>query len=273
MANLRIVYSNAADRATLTATAGVGTMVKENLLLDTKSKVWRTASTSATITLIWTTAEIIGAVALPFCNLSPTATIRVRGYTNSGDASPVGDSGTALACPIGSGGWVGATGVNTYAYAGGRYATSWFTKRSVKKIVIDIVDTSNTLGYIEASRVVAGDYWSPTNNVEHGSIQLATADRSKNERTDSGDLRTDRGTMHKRVSLDLSLMPAADRNSVWSIARGNGMFKPVFFSLSPQGTDVDEEQAFCVYGKQTQQNSTVYQFTNQFSTTLELEEI
>jgi hypothetical protein len=267
MANLRVVYNNSADRATLSATAGVGTLVAANLLTDIKSEVWRTAGTSATITLTWTNAELVGCVALPFCNLTSTATIRVRGYTNAADASPVVDTGTKLACPVGTG--VVPAGVNSYAYAGASYATAWLAQTSVKKIVIDLVDTANT--YIEAARVVAGAYWTPVNNAEYG-VQLTMVDTSRHERSDAGDLRTERGYMNKKINLDLSVMPAEDRNVIWSIAR-NGMSKPMFLSLTPEISDATEEQTYTLYGKLTQQSNIRYQFANQFNTSIELEEI
>jgi len=274
MPNLRVVYDNAVDRATLSATAGVGTLVAANLLTDIKSEVWRTATTSASITLTWANSEVIGLAALPFCSLSQTATIRVRGYTNTADATPAVDTGVVLACPVGVGAWdwgSTALGVNSYAYAGSAYATAWFAQTSVKKLVIDIVDTGST--YIEAARLVVGAYWSPLNNAEHGAVQITMADLSKHERSDAGDLRTDRGAMFKKISLDLSLMPAEDRNIIWNISRINGMSRPVFFSLTPQSTDAVEEQVFSLYGKLSQQGGIRYQFANQYNTSIEIEEI
>jgi hypothetical protein len=268
MANLRVVYNNSADRATLSATAGVGTLVAANLLTDIKSEVWRTATTSASITLTWTNAELIGCVALPFCNLSATATIRVRGYTEVADVAAAVDTGVKLACPVGTG--VAPAGVNSYAYAGASYAVAWLAQTSVKKVVVDLVDTGNS--YIEAARVVAGAYWSPINNADYGA-QLTMVDTSKHERSDAGDLRTERGYMHKKINLDLSVMPAEDRNVIWSISRINGMSKPMLLSLTPEVGDATEEQTFSLYGKLSQQSSIRYQFANQYNTTIELEEI
>lgn len=275
MANLRVVYNNAADRATLTATAGVGTLVAANLLTDVKSEVWRTSTTTAQIIMTWPASEMTGVVSLPFTSLSQTATIRVRGYAEVSDAAAAVDTGIILACPVGIGAWNWGTtplGVNAYAYAGSSYAVAWFVQTFVKKLVIDIVDSSNRLGYIESARIVTGAYWSPLNNADYGA-QLSMVDLSKHERSDAGDLRTDRGSMHKKLSLDLTLMPAEDRNIIWDISRINGMSKPLFLSLSPESGDVLEEQTFQIYGKLTQQSSIRYQFANQFNTSLDLEEV
>lgn len=272
---MRVVYDNAVDRSTLTATAGVGTLVATNLLTDIKSEVWRTATTTAQITLTWVNTESVGCAALPFCSLSQTATMRVRGYTNAADATALFDTGNVLCSPNGFGKWNwGATplGVNAYAYSGAAYGMVWFAHAFVKKLVIDIIDTGNTLGYIEAARVVTGPYWTPLYGADYGA-QLSVGDLSKHERSDAGDLRTDRGAMFKKVSLDLSYMPAEDRNVVWDIARTNGMSKPLLFSLSPTNTDTIEDQMFQVYGKLSQQSALRYQFMSQFSTSIELEEI
>lgn len=274
MANLRIVYDNAADRATLSASASVGTLVAANLLTDTKSEVYRSSTTSATITLTWATAEVVGVVALPFCSLTSSATVRVRGYPTSGSSTPSFDTGAKLAVSssFGTGNWGTSLGVNSYAYGGGAYAVNWFTPTSVGKIVIDIVDSSNTLGYVEASRVVVGSYWTPTYNADYG-VEVSPVDMSKHERSDAGDLRTERGALYKTLRVDLSFMPAADRASLWNLLKTNGLSKPLFFSLSPEVSDSSEESLFQVYGKQSRQTSIRYQFANQFSASLELEEI
>lgn len=79
MANLRIVTDNAVGRAaSLVASSTAGALAVSNLQVDRKSSVWRAASTAAGLVLRWDDPEEIGAVALPFCNLSPTATMRVR---------------------------------------------------------------------------------------------------------------------------------------------------------------------------------------------------
>lgn len=276
MANLRIVYDNAANRSTITASSTAGNLAATNLLTDTKSEVWRSTDTSASLTMTWTNGEIVGMVALPFCSLTSQATIRVRGYTNTADVTPLFDTGTQLACAGSSFGqlqWgVEALGVNAYSYGGAAYAVIWFGHQTVRKLLIDLVDTTNTLGYLEAARIVTGAYWSPVNNCEYGA-EVSVVDTSKNERSDAGDLRTDRGTLHKTLSLDVTMMPNTDRNTLWNILRGSGIYRPIYLSLTPENSDSTEEQAYQVYGKWARQASIRYQFLNQFSAQLEIEEV
>ena len=86
MGNLRIIYDNAADRAALAASSQSGALGPANLQRERKSAVLRSVGTALTIVATWPMPEIIGCVALPFCNLTPMATIRVRGYVETHDA-------------------------------------------------------------------------------------------------------------------------------------------------------------------------------------------
>ena len=273
--NLRVVYDNAADRATIVASSTAGTLVASNLSTDYKSEVWRSTGLTATLTITWPTAELIGMVALAFASLSSAATFRVRGYQNDDDSTPLFDV-DGFACygadfdafPWGT----VPLGVNAYSYGGGAYGVLWTPVHACQKIVLDIAD-SNPLGYIEASRLVCGTYWEPIYSAETGAT-VGITDTSKNERTDAGDLRTDRGTIHKTLSFDLNVMPKEDRDALYNILRGNGMFKPVYISLVPV-YDEDEtgEQVFQIYGKVSKSASIKWAYADMFSTKLEIEEV
>lgn len=77
MANrMRMVYDNAVSRGTLTSSSAV--LPVENLSTFDKSTVWRNNLPSGAINLALSTAESVSCVSLPFCNLSPTATMRFR---------------------------------------------------------------------------------------------------------------------------------------------------------------------------------------------------
>lgn len=276
MANLRVVYDNAADRASsVVASTTAGALTTANLKSDYKSEVWRSTAASATLTIQWATAELAGMLALPFCNLTSTATFRVRCYAVATDPTPAVDK-TATACPgaqFDSFFWGSEPlGVNAYSYGGASYGCIWFPVGTYQKIVLDITDSSLS-GYVEASRLVIGTYWSPTYTAEAGA-SINIVDNSKQERTDAGDLRTDRGTVSKSLSFDLNFLTQADRNSLFNILRGNGMYKPVYVSLIPESTDDQVgEQIFQVYGKLSKSGALKYNLWNQFATQLEIEEI
>ena len=272
---LRVVYNNAANRGTVTASSTAGTLVVANLLTDSKADTWRATGTSATITTIYTTSELVSMVARPFCNLTSSATFRVKCYTNSGDVSPVLDTGVVLAAaptPLGMWDWGNIPmGVNSYSYGGASYGVIWFATQSVKKVELIIADSTNPSGYIEASRLVMGAYWSPENDAEL-SPQWIPVEDSTHERSDSGDLRTDIGTLNKKLQITLPVMTAADRNTMMNILRGNGMSRPIYLSLFPQDSDSSNEQAFQVYGKLAQQTGVTLSNWNLYNTTIEIEE-
>lgn len=79
MTNLRIVYDNAIDRAEITSTSQAGTLGPNNLKSNRKYKSLRSVGTTQGLRARWTTSpEMIDGVYIPFCNLSNTASKRVR---------------------------------------------------------------------------------------------------------------------------------------------------------------------------------------------------
>lgn len=278
MANLRIVYNNVLEAySTLTASSTAGNLVVTNLLTDLKSEVWRSTSTSATLTVTWTNLKALSFVGLPFCNLTPTATVRVRLYSDTAGTTLVLDTGAIACAPAqminSSDAGMPSPGVNTFGYGGGIYADLWFAQTNARRLVVDIVDTSNASGYVECARLVCGAYWSPTNNPPMESIHMSLVELSKHERSDAGDLFTDRGPLYKTLSFNLQYLPSGtDRDTFWRITRGNGMTRPVYVSLTPDVGDL-EEQMFQVYGKLSRQSEITYQYMGQFAGQLQIEEI
>lgn len=276
--NLRICYDLAGKRtATLSADTTAGSLVVGNLLTDLKSDVYRSTATSCQLTMTWAASETIGVVAFPFCNLTTSGTIRVKCYTNTGDSSPAYDSGLVVANPTNPADpatWgTGYQGVNTFAYGGGSYAVVWIPRTTCKKVQIDIADSTNPAGYFEAARLVIGNYWESTYNPDYGSVTATMEETSKHERADSGDLRTDRGVMYQTLSFQIQIMPTADRDVMWRILKGNGMYRPVFVSIAPQSSDAGEEEIYMIYGKLSKNSAIQYEFLNQFATSLQIEEI
>jgi hypothetical protein len=276
--NLRIIYDNAADRSVIVASSAASSdMGVANVYTDIKSDVWRSIGTTATLTATWPARETIGGVVLPFCNLSSRATIRVRGYAEVADAAPLFDTGAVYACPapvLGMWNW-GAEplGSNSFAYGGGTYGRVWIpVPGAVKKLAIDIEDATNKDGYLEASRLVCGAYWSPKYNFDYGH-PLTPVDTSKHYRNAAGDLVTDAGTKHRQLSFNLSRMSPTDRAEFWSIVRSNGMTRPMLASLYPNNVDTRLEQDYQVYMKITMPEALTSPQFQQYVSSIEGEEI
>jgi hypothetical protein len=251
---LRILYDNKADSASvLTASSTSGSLGVTNLLTDVKNEVHRATDTSVTYTLNWASPVVVNAAILAFANLTSTATIRARAYTNVADAAPATDSGTVLACayqPFGLWKWgMLPLGVNAFSYGGFTYGRVYLPATSCKKLVIDVIDGDNDSGYVEAARLITGAYWEAEINPAYGP-SIAPKSNTQHKRTDAGDLRTERRPVSRGLKLNLAMIAAgADRAQVYDILRGNGMTQPVFVSLFPQNADPALEQSHQIWGK------------------------
>lgn len=277
MANARMIYANAADLGTLTASSEASaSMAVENLLTDRKSEVWRSTGETEYFEVDFAADQTIGGVVLPWTNLSPTATMRVRLYDSS-DVLLL-DTGTNLAVPGGAPalwGWTDAQlNSNAFGYGGGAYARAWFTQTSgVRSFRVDLVDTSNPQTYIEIGRLVAGPYWQLAKNPDYD-LSQTSVDTSKHYRADDGTLLTDAGTVHRKQVIPLSFWTAAERDIFWSIAETNGKTRPILFSLWPDVSgDAKAEQKGMVYGKLMDSPAMRYPQYRQYVTAIDIEEI
>lgn len=286
MDNLVIIYENLADNATITASSTSGGSVASNMKNNTKSKVWRSTATTITLLVTFSSNYKVGGVALPFCNLTSTATIRVRGYSSNPTLSgtsivggvQVWDSGVINACPwlssLHSNVTTAPSGVSSYAYGGGTCARCYTDNSvAVSGITIEIVDSSNTSGYVEISRLVVGDYWSPRFNTSYG-LSIEPIDLSQHERTDSGDLITTIGTKHNKLSFDLKYMVEEDRQNLLKILRGNGLTKPMFISLFPYAVNAPyKERDHQIFGKLSELSAITHPTLSIYSSQVTVEEI
>lgn len=267
--NLRIIYNNVADltSTTITASSTNGSTSTANLKKDTKSLIWRSNSNSATLTTTFSSSTIVSGIIMPFCNLTPTATANV---TLSGTSF-----GTKYICPyekINVWGWDSSSlGVNSYAYGGGNYARFWVTPTLCSSVIVTITDPA--LSFIELSRLVIGDYWSPTYNTSFG-LSTNSKDLSSHQRTESGDLITIRGIRTNTMSFDMTWLTPTDRQQFSKIIKGNGLPKPLFISLFPDNSDDwNKEQAHQIYGKLSQLSAIQHPVFESYSTQVEIEEI
>lgn len=183
---------------------------------------------------------------------------------------------TALACPapaIRLRGFTAAQSASAYAFGGGAHARHWLPASiNAYGLAVDVVDTNNPQGYIEASFLVAGPYWESATNFDYGaSAQLI--DSSKNDRNDAGDLISDAGTVSQRLSISMSKLAPNDRATLWGILRASGTRYPVFASMFPGDTDLARERDHQVFGKLVQLPAMALPYYNIASASLEIESI
>jgi hypothetical protein len=201
--------------------------------------------------------------------------VRPLGYIDSWQSYSY-DSGNVLACPVPAvtlRGFTAAQAASAYAFGGGATARHWMPAAiQAYGLAVDIVDTGNLQGYIEAAFLLAGPYWEAATNFDYGaSAQLI--DSTKSERSDAGDLVSDAGTISKKLSLPFSKLSPTDRATLWSILRANGSRYPVFVSMFPGSSDLALERDHQVYGKLVQLPAMSLPFFNLASATVEIESI
>jgi len=260
VSNIRIVWDNAIDRATLAASSESGSLVAANLLSNLKAKVWRSVNTNAGVVCTWPKPETVSCVVAAFNNLTAQATMRVFGYTWETDPMPVFDTGAvecAAAPGLGQFMWGAPLGENFYqrggaslfAYGYGGYGVVWIPGNyAVRKLEVHIFDLDNPDTYLEVGRLIAGPVWSPRYNFNFGH-SVTFVDSSKNKRTESGDLRGERGPKWKRIEFELSNMDSEDRAAMLRLIRLNGVTEPLFVSLFPESDDTLLEQSYQLWGK------------------------
>lgn len=273
MANLRIIYDNAADRAAIEASNTAGSLVAANLQSDLKGEIHRSVGTSVTFSLYWPGGEGVSAVVLPACNLTATATIRVRLYRDSARTVLLADSGNVFACPGATlGQWRWNVPINANSFIFGNYAKSavYFEDVFFATVCdIELSDPENQAGHIDCARLVAGVYWSPAFNAGYGA-QAEVVDTSVQFRNDAGDLLADRGAQHETLLVPLPYLAEADRAQLLQIFRFVGTAQNFFFSLFPGSGMSLLEQDHMLFGKRT--NSGIsHDFFNATSTKIDME--
>ena len=201
--------------------------------------------------------------------------VRPAGYIDAWQAYSY-DSGMLPACPAAAAAVDGFTplqAASAYSNGGGAYARHWLSAQMpALGLAIDIKDPANLQGYVEACRLVTGAYWSPTNNPDYGA-SVTPMDASTHTRTGAGDLWTDAGPRSRKMPLQLSTLPAADRTALFGIVRRNGMSGAMLVSLFPESANLELERDHTIFGKLSSVSAMSIPYYENYSMPLEIEEL
>lgn len=267
MANVRIIHDNAAERATITASSSSVANSAAGLNTNKKSRAHRSTGTSVTYTLTWPAAETVRGVILPATNLSGTSTIRVYG-TNF-------DSGIKFACPNTTLDTFkgGIKNVNNFPYGGLSKTAVWLNSAVTTTVLnVEIIDSAKaSLGYptyIDCSRIICGNYWEPTIGASKSNLNISMVDTTQTSRNDSGDLISDRGTIHDQLSFNLDILTKTDKEQLIGIIKNVGSYKSIAVSVFP-GTNSRDEQDYIIYGN-LELSSIGYLVHNYYSNTFSI---
>lgn len=239
MTNLRIIGINEADTATLSATPSlVTTLPVTNLQDPARAKVARTSSLATQyIYGNFSGVKNISAMALVRHNFTAVATLQLRLYSGSNQTGTlVYDSG-ALTFGSASGWGDFIWGVDPW---GAELFTDWpvkwkdlfFDSVQAQSFSLQWGDPANTDTFMQASRLFLGSVFEPTDNMSWG-FKWGWNERTEQERTDGGSLRSDAGEPYRTVRFNLDYLTDSERVQLGDIFRQIGKRKDFFFSGFP----------------------------------------
>lgn len=214
MASILISYRNHVDVATLTGGAWSATLPANNLADRQPSKVARTLGTEAggtTVTLDFGASKPVRFVALIHHNLTQSGRWRIRLGQDPTLTAPVHDTGKIdiwpAVVPFGVGAWgefnwggrFGAEDVSTY----GAQAIHTIPEAvRARYLAIDLDDTANPAGFLQAGRLVAGPAWQPSVNLQYG-WSIEQVDESEIRRSRGGQAFVNARPRYRRIRFTI----------------------------------------------------------------------
>jgi hypothetical protein len=254
---LRIVFDNVVNRSNVMATQ-IASLPAANLKTDYRT-FWRTNNlTSSVITADFPATQRVRLVSLLNTNLTNLGEYRIQGFTG---VTQLYDTGWRVAIPAGL----------TTVLQNARHCVIWLDYLdSVNRIQISLRDPTNPDSFIQATRLIIGDYWSPEVTADLG-VQNGYADLSTNSRTESGSLRSQIRPGYHYLQFQLSSLSLEEGVTINHLIRTTGSHKGVFVSLYPQSTNANLEYSNQIYGKLVRLNAlnTLYYNTTQISLSVE----
>ena len=241
MPNIRILFRNLADTATVTASpALVTTLPEANLQKQERNKTARSTSlTSQELRFSWPTAQTIDMIAMRRHNLTAAAQTANPTYTDSVFTTLINANAAA----------------NCFAYTGlnsndilteadfrlmknsVRYLTSAPNVQSMKAV---ITDAANPDGYFDVSRIFIGKYFEMAYQLPYAGAPLTMDDASAQQRMDDGSLVTDKSYKFRKLEINQDFCTTAEWAALLAGLRYAGKDKDIFISVFPAAGDYTE---------------------------------
>lgn len=259
--NVRFVFDNAADRtSSLTATSTAGSLVPANLQVDERAAVWRSTTLAAQdLDFRWAADETVDSGGGFWSNLTPAATVRMRGYTVE-----AGDSGLVFDQTVSP-----DTGLNI----GNVTFQNWLAAAlNIRHVKITITDAGNPVGYIEISRICIGKRIEPIRNMFQQAFTLGWKEQSKPVRAESRDLRIEPLGRFRSMKLNLGLLEQASRDLIIDMVN-NGLGRGVWVSAFPENSTPSTRQLYSFWAALVQDTDFGYPNFDTWSASLVFEEM
>ena len=266
--NLRIIFDNISDTASLTATS-------EALPIDYvkragRSYTWRSTDVGEqTINGTFASPSYINSLAVLRHNISASGTVRIEFLLSGSVVYDSGDVFPSELKPLGE--WV--VGVDPWGTSSlSLLPTQQFVIWLDNVILADsyritINDASNPDGYIQVGRIFAGEYYSPEINAEYG-LQLEWQDFGENRRTESGSLRTINTGFARRVSFGLDILSPQEFSRLTLAVARTPKENDIYINIYPeQGGVLEASHAFLAKRESNYQtvNNQFDSFSNQLT--------
>ena len=254
MSNYRIVWENACDDATLSASpALVTTLPETNLQKQGRSSIARTTSTADQQILgNFATGAYIGSMILWRHNLSPDATIQLELFDGANQTgTTVYDSGAVSPYSIvsfddliwGITPWEDSV----FAQWGVYWSTLWFDTVPASSFRLTLSDSTNSDGYMQASRLILGPVMSGIKNAAWGAT-FGWEEPTEQIRTAGGTVLSTTGTPTRVLNFTLEYLDDTERPKIMEMRRQVGLRKDFFISLFPE-TGGSYERDHAMLGK------------------------
>lgn len=223
--------------------------------------------------VIWGAQLEAGTVATSYYKTTSAAATRPLGYIDTWQTYAL-DTGVALACPAPARrprGFTTAQAASAYANGGGAHARAWFAPTTYIGFCIDIVDTNNLQGAVEAvAAVVIGRYWELQYNAS--AAPLRPVDSTEMSRNGAGGLMRKAGTIHREVEIDLRLLSAADRTILAGMLMSSRAY-PILLSAFPGHPDLSLERDYTIYGCIAEDSEISIQYAGAYASKVKVVEI
>lgn len=250
MPNLRLVATNAVDAATLSSSDFTATLPVTNLQLEGRARVARTTNATGTKTINGNFAgtTLCSALVLYAHNLSAAASWRLRLYNGANQTGTVVYDSTTVT-PAAVVGWgvfswgVEPWGSSIYSDWEAPVYSTYFTATLALSFRLELTDTSNPAGYLQAGRLLIGRYLTPAYNPAYG-LALRWDTNSQQRRTLGGSVRTDRRATFRRLAFDLETLDVSERALWLDLARSASLHREMFVSVYPgAGGELERDHA------------------------------
>lgn len=253
MANLLLSYNNFADDGTLSEVGSgnqwLSSLPLANLQNPLLSKVARTDSELVVdFDLDIGDRKTISFVALLKHNLTSAATWRVRISNVDTFATTVYDSGTidiwSRTETLGSSPWGAFPWDGKATPEDGDFGFLIFDAVFGRYVRIDIVDSGNPDGYIQAGRLIVDSPFRPTVNPSYG-LQIGYVNPSNKRRSRGGQPWVDRLPQYREMRIPFeAILESQAYGTLYEIDRQAGISGDVFVMLDPDDEINRHRQGF-----------------------------